>query len=196
MTLSSHVGKVCQSASFALAKIGRIRRYIDRATAERLVHAFVTSRLDANNSLLYGIPAGSIRKLQRVQNSAARVVLGVKGYHVNVDFRRKHELHWLPIKDRIAFKILMLTYKSLHGSAPTYLSDLITSHKPTRVLRSASKSLLKPPHDISTAFYGQRAFSSSAPKLWNALPLSIKNATTLAIFKAHLKTHLFNNPTS
>ena len=77
MTSASHVNRVCQSASLAIVKIGSIRKYIDRTTAERLVHAFVTSRLDANNSLMYGIPNASIRKLQRVQNSAVRLVLGV-----------------------------------------------------------------------------------------------------------------------
>ena len=195
MTSSSHVNRVCQSASLAIAKIGSIRKYIDRTTAERLVHAFVTSRLDANNSLMYGIPNASIKKLQRVQNSAVRLVLGVKGYHVNIDDLRRTKLHWLPVKDRIVFKILLLTYKSLNGLAPAYLSDLLSRYEPPRTLRSASQCLLNSPRDISTIYYGERAFATSAPKLWNALPLSIKNAPSVAVFKKLLKTHLFNNPT-
>ncbi len=85
--------KVCQLASFALAKIGRSRKYIDRPTAERLVYVFVTSRLDANNSLLYGIPNASIQRLQRIQNSAARLVLGIKLNQVDIDLLRRIELH-------------------------------------------------------------------------------------------------------
>ena len=106
MTSASHVNRVCQSASLAIAKIDSIRKYIDRTTSERLVHAFVTSRLDANNSLMYVIPNASIRKLQRVQNSAVRLVLGVKGYHANIDDLRRTKLHWLSVKDRIVFKKL------------------------------------------------------------------------------------------
>ncbi len=109
MTLSTHINNVCRSASYAISKIGQIRRFIDRVTAERLVHAFVTSRLDANNSLLYGLPMTAIAKLQRVQNSAIRLVTCIKRDQ-NIDSARK-DLHWLPIKDRITFKILLITYK-------------------------------------------------------------------------------------
>ena len=128
MTSLSHVSRVCQSASLAIAKIGGIRKYIDRTTAERLVHAFVTSRLDSNNSLMYGIPNSSIVKLQRVQNSAVRLVLGVKGYQINVNNLRRTQLHWLPITDRIVFKILLLTFNVsmawLPPTSRTFSSDI------------------------------------------------------------------------
>ena len=170
-------------------KIGQIRKYLDRKMTERLVHAFVTSRLDANNSLLYGLPNSAISKLQRVQNSAVRLVIGAKG--CNVNRVRRDELHWLSIKDRITFKILLLTYKSLHGLAPPYITDLLTVYKPSRSLRSSSQIQLIPPRNISNVYYGERAFSTSAPKLWNTLPRDIRNAKSLAIFKKQLKTHLF-----
>ena len=85
MTSVPHVNKVCRAASLAISKIGRIQKYIDRPTAERLVHAFVTFRLDANNSLLLGLPSSAMSKLQRVQNSAVRLVLGVCGHRVNIN---------------------------------------------------------------------------------------------------------------
>ena len=185
MTLSSHINNVCRSACLAISKIGQIRKYLDRKMTERLVHAFVTSRLDANNSLLYGLPNSAISKLQRVQNSAVRLVIGAKG--CNVNRVRRDELHWLSIKDRITFKILLLTYKSLHGLAPPYITDLLTVYKPSRSLRSSSQIQLIPPRNISNVYYGERAFSTSAPKLWNTLPRDIRNA----IFKKQLKTHLF-----
>lgn len=195
MTLKSHVNKVCRAACLAISKIGRIRRYIDRSTAERLIHAFVTSRLDANNSLLYGLPKSEISKLQRVQNSAVRLALGICGKHRSgISDLRRDELHWLPVQDRIVFKILMITYKSLNGLAPPYLKELLTSYQPSRTLRSSTQALLEIPRTVSTITYGERAFSVSAPKLWNALPQQIRSAKSLATFKKLLKTHLFNNP--
>ena len=87
------------------------------------LRTFKHKKRKVSNSLMYGIPSASIRKLHRVQNSVVRLVLGVKGYHVNIDDLRRTKLHWLPVKDRIVFKILLLTYKSLNGLAPAYLSD-------------------------------------------------------------------------
>ena len=184
---------MCRSASLAISKIGQIRKFIDRPTTERLVHAFVTSRLDANNSLLYGLPNAIISKLQRVQNTAVRLVIGKN--RISVSKMRRDVLHWLPVKDRIVFKILLLTFKSLNGLAPPYLKEILKPYEPTRSLRSSSHALLQTPKTVSTATYGERAFSVSAPNLWNKLPTHIKNADSLAKFKKHLKTHLFKYPT-
>ncbi|XP_072025354.1 uncharacterized protein [Amphiura filiformis] len=194
MTLLTHINNVCRSASYAISKIGRIRKFIDQATAERLVHAFATSRLDANNSLLYGLPKTAIAKLQRVQNSAIRLITCVKRDQDINAVRR--DLHWLPIRDRIVFKLLLITYKIRHGLAPAYLTDLLMDYIPTRTLRSSSQYLLQPPssREVATDYYGKRAFSVAAPSLWNSLPLAIRNADTVYKFKRQLKTHLFNNP--
>ena len=195
MTLSTHVNNICKSSFFAISKIGQIRKFINQKTAERLVHAFVTSRLDANNSLLFGLPESAIAKLQRVQNSAVRLVTCV-GRHKDINDVRRN-LHWLPIKDRIVFKLLLITYKILKGFAPTYLSEILTNYVPARPLRSSSQSLLKHPsnREVATAYYGKRAFSIAAPTLWNNIPLAIRNAISINIFKRQLKTYLFNNPT-
>ena len=193
MTLTTHVNNVCRSAYFAIHKIGQIRKFIDRKTAETLTHAFVTSRLDANNSLLYGLPATTLAKLQRVQNSALRLVTGAKK-DCNITSLRR-ELHWLSIKDRIIFKLLLVTFKAIHGMAPSYICELITIYVPKRTLRSSSQLLLSlpPRREVSTLYYGNRAFSVAAPTLWNKLPAEVRNANTLATFKRLLKTHLFNN---
>ena len=156
MTLSAHISNVCRSASYAISKIGRIRRFIDQATAERLVHAFVTSRLDANNSLLYGLPETALKKLQRAQNSAVRLVTCIRRDQSINDARQK--LHWLPIKDRIVFKLLLITFKIRHGIAPEYLAELLTERKPTRDLRSGSQSLFHRPPTRDVATILRRAF--------------------------------------
>ena len=188
LSMASHVNNICRAANFALRKIGQIRKYLDPATAEKLVHAFITSRLDCCNSVLYGLPEREIAKLQQVQNTAARMVALVKKYdHITPVLQK---LHWLPVHKRVMFKILLMTYKALHGLAPDYISDLIAEYKPTRTLRSGKKHLLKPVR-TSTA-YGRRSFAAAAPKLWNELPLTIKCANSINEFKSLLKTHLFS----
>ncbi|XP_072033195.1 uncharacterized protein [Amphiura filiformis] len=150
LNMASHINNICRSASHALYKISRIRQYLDQHTTEKLVHAFVTCRLDNNNGLLYGLPDSQISKLQRIQNSAARLVTLTKSRdHISPILR---ELHWLPIKSRITYKILLLTYKSLHGLAPLYLQELLHEYKPTRNLRSTSQFLLVTP-PVSTQSY-------------------------------------------
>ena len=84
------------------------------------------------------------------------------------------QLHWLPVKFRIDFKILMLTYKALNNQAPDYISELLTLYKPSRALRSSCQMLLVVPK-TKTKLYGDRSFAASAPILWNALPVDIKN---------------------
>ena len=188
LTMKKHLNCTCSNASQALRNIGNIRRYLDQQSTERLVHAYVTSRLDYCNSLLTGMSSSDIARLQRLQNSAARLVtLSRKHEHITPVL---HSLHWLPVNKRISFKVLLLTYKSLHGQAPAYISELLQVYRPTHQLRSSSHELLMIPSS-HTQFYGTRAFSVAAPKLWNLLPKNIRDSPTIETFKSRLKTHLF-----
>ena len=190
MNLKCHISSICSSASFALRNIGKIRKHLDRATTERLVHAFVSSRLDNCNSLLFGLPLDQIERLQSMQNTAARVeTLSSIKEHITPIL---NGLHWLTIHNRIKFKILLLTYKVLNGFAPTYLSELIQPYKNQRNLRSNNQYLLRVPKSTTTTF-GDRAFSVCAPKLWNNLPSDVKSSPSIDIFKKKLKTYLFSN---
>ena len=188
LTMSKHINKICGSASLAIRNIGRVRKYLDQHSTERLVHAFVTSRLDYCNSLLYGLPAKEISKLQRLQNSAARLVTRSKiREHITPILQ---ELHWLPVKYRITFKLLLITFKILNNCAPGYLTILLESYNPSRTLRSASQNQLVVPRS-STTTYGDRAFSIAAPKLWNSLPVNLRETISIHFFKSKVKTHLF-----
>lgn len=189
LDMKQHLKSVTSSASFAIYKIGQIRKYLDPTTTERLVHAFVSSRLDCCNSLLFGLPNCEIAKLQRIQNSAARLVSRSK-YRDHIT-PVLEELHWLPIEYRIEYKILLLTYKALCGLAPTYIKDLVCLYRPSRSLRSSSKNLLRPPSKGNTMYYSDRAFCSAAPSLWNNLPDHVRLASSVNQFKSSLKTHLF-----
>ena len=92
---------------------------------------------------------------------------------------------------RIVYKINLLTFKSMAGLSPTYLSDLLQRYIPSRTLRSSSQSLLQLPRRLPSKSYGQRSFSYAAPLLWNDLPLHIRTAANVNTFKSLLKTHLF-----
>jgi hypothetical protein len=99
-------------------------------------------------------------------------------------------LHWLPIKERIVFKVLLHTYRALNNLAPQYLTDLLEVYKPPRTLRSQDKYMLKVP-STKLHSYGDRRFDFAAATLWNSLPDKVKNSESLLAFRKSLKTYLF-----
>ena len=129
-----------------------------------------------------------IKKLQGVQNAAARKLCQIRKYdHITPVL---HELHWLLVEKRIEYIVILLTYKILHRLAPKYLTDLIGFYEPSRTLRSTSQCLLSVPSSRLKTF-GDKAFSVQAPKLWNSLPPFLRNINSLDTFKSNLKTYLF-----
>ena len=188
MSLENHVANISRAAYYHLHAIGRVRRYLDLQSAKQLVHAMVISRLDTCNSLLCNLPDTTVKRLQRVQNACAKTIMGrAKKDHVTPLLK---ELHWLPVKSRINYKLIMIVFKCLHGIAPQYLSDLLTKYEPGRSLRSENKILLVEPPS-RTKIYGNRTLSYAAPRLWNQLPLSLRQCEKLEHFKSSSKTHLF-----
>ncbi len=188
LSLKPHIAAICKSAFYQLRRISRIRRFLTLPAAKTLVHSFVSSRLDYCNSVLAGLPDSDIQKLQCVQNAAARLITHSKKYdHITPILV---DLHWLPIRSRILFKVLVLTYRALEGTAPSYIQSLVKHHTPNRALRSASKLSLSIPRS-NTISYGARAFSRFAPVQFNKLPESLSKSPTLSAFKSRLKTYLF-----
>ena len=188
LRMEEHVNAVCKTAFFHLRNIARIRPYLNRDSTEKVVHAFVTSRLDYCNSLLYGVPTMLLTKLQRVQNMAARIInRSSKCEHITPVL---YSLHWLPVKYRIEYKVGLLVFKCLHALAPSYLSVLLREYVPTRSLRSAGQGLLHVPKTRLSTF-GDCAFASFAPRLWNDLPVHIRSCASLETFKSAYKTYLF-----
>ena len=134
--------KIKYLASFYyLYNIRQIRKYLSRDSSETLIHAFVSSRLDYCNSLLYGLPQVQIDKIQRVQNKAARLIFKKPKFcHI---IPVLSQLHWLPINYHIEFKILLMTFKAIHGMAPDYICKLISRRKSAGYsLRSNIKVML------------------------------------------------------
>ena len=175
--------------NYNLYSIGKIRKYLDTPTAEKMINCSITSRLDYCNSLLYGAKGYNISQLQLCQNNAAWMLsLRRKFDHITPVLK---DLHWLPVEQRIEYKVLLLTYKALHGKAPAYISQLLSLYTPTRPLRSENKNLLRVPRCRLEGF-GRRCFAYAAPSLWNPLPTPVKCASSIDTFKSSLKTYLFD----
>ena len=139
--------------------------------------------------MFYGLPQSQYDRLQRVLNAAARVVFLIPKFdHITPILIG---LHWLPVRYRVIFKILLLVYKALHGNAPPYISDLlIPKHIGSYSLRSNEQNLLIVPKTMRKAF-GDRAFAKAGPFLWNELLADIREASTEETFKSRIKTFLF-----
>ena len=188
LTMEKHVSALVKSSYHQVRCVSRIRDYITAEACRSLVQSTITSKLDYCNVLLHKLPKSLLHRLQLVQNTCARLVTRTR--------RRDSispilvQLHWLPVEYRAMYKVLLYTYKALHGLAPQYISELVEVYVPPRSLRSASQSLLRVP--ISrTSTYGSRSFRVSAPQLWNKLPDHLKQASSLVTFKKQLKTCLF-----
>ena len=143
------------------------------------------------NSLLYGLPASYIIKLQWVQTAAARLISNTTRFdHISPVMK---DLHWLPVKYRIMFKLVVYTFKALHGNAPTYIHQLIRLKPRSNYnLRSNTKYLLLDLPNKTKKTTRDRAFFAAAPTLWKSLPDELRALGSLKTFLAQLKTHYFN----
>ena len=189
LTFDQHVQGVVKASNYHIRALRHIRPMLDREVANTIACSIVSTRLDYCNSLLYGTKVSNIKKLQRVQNSLARVVACSNlRDHITPVLK---ELHWLPVKQRIEYKVALVTHKILATGQPPYLAELVSAYKPGRPgLRSATKCQLTIPTGLGTTA-GQRTFTSAAEDVWKHLPLHIKSAKCLTIFKTRLKTELF-----
>ena len=125
-SMEAHVSAICKSAYSHIFSFNKIKKHVDRDSMEQLVHAFVTTRLDYCNALLLGVPPKLITKLQRIQNVVARMLTGTgRSEHITPVLK---SLHWLPVQQRVKFKVLVLTYNAIHQEAPAYLKELIQVH--------------------------------------------------------------------
>lgn len=184
LNLQGHIKVITKSAFYHLRNISRIKGLMTQGDLEKLIHAFISSHLDYCNSIFTGLPKKSIRQLQLIQNAAARVLTRTKKIeHITPVLK---SLHWLPVAQRIDFKVLLLVYKSLNG---LYIRDLLSWYKPSRSVRSSSSRLLTVPRTRTK--HGEAAFSFYAPHIWNTLSGECKAAETLNSFKSKIKTYLF-----
>ena len=136
------ITKACPNAYYHLHNIRRIRKFLSQEATCMIIHAFIISQIDYCNSLMNGLPVNLIKKLQRVQNTAARLVFNLRKYDRITP--APVALHWLPVKYRIEFKTLLIVFKGLHDEAPTYIQKMITPSKSKRYsIRSNEERVLK-----------------------------------------------------
>ena len=190
LDMSAQVSNACRGAYFHLFRIAKIRKCLNTAACKTLVHSLVTSRIDYGKQVLYGISDRLLHRLDMVQRSAARVVLRIRHGDRQSMTAALKQLHWLPVKWRVEYKLLVLVFRALHDQTLAYLASLITPYVPSRALRSAGQALLTVPrHNLER--YGRRSFSCAGPTLWNALLEDIRMTVNINAFKAQLKTHYF-----
>ena len=154
-----------------------------------LVCSLVLCELDHSNSLLADASKYQLDKLQKVQNNAARLIFRSS--------RREHCtpllkcLHWLPVHSRIQYKISSISFNTVTGAGPEYMSDILHIYRPSRQLRSSSDDRILHIPSIKTKSFGHRSLAYQGPSVWNQLPFTIRHSPSITAFKSALKTHLF-----
>jgi hypothetical protein len=191
LSMTQHINSIVSKCYYHLRTLGKLRPVLTCSAANSLAVATVTSRLDYCNSALWSIPASQVDRLQRIQNTAARIVTRTKtSDHIKPVLR---DLHWLPVSKRMDYKVLSLAHACMHKTAPDYLREIVPAYEPSRRLRSSSQSRFSLPavEDTNKKRSGARAFSNAAPKLWNSLPDNLKNIESASLFRKKLKAFLF-----
>ena len=188
LTMKAHVSYIARTCYFELRRLASIRRFLTSTATATLVSAFVLSRIDYCNSLLFGSTHDVTSHLRRIQNYAARTILCLlKSSSITIHLK---SLHWLPVKVRSTYKIACLCYHCHSSTAPSYVTDMLHK-KPfhTSNTRSSSytMSLLNRPAR-SKATHGDRSSSS----VWNSIPY-VRCAPSLSSFKSRLRTYLFRS---
>jgi hypothetical protein len=187
LNMNKHINEICRSCMYHIRALRSIRPSLDEATAVAIGRSIVMARVDYCNGILAGTTAKNIKKLQRIQDTLARVV-------TNAAYRQSSgpilfKLHWLPIEHRIQFKILTFAFRFHCGTLPEYLAKNLALYKPVRELRSSCRKLLTEPRAKTELV--KRSFSFIAPHLWNSLPDEIMQLSSPMQFKTRIKTYLF-----
>ena len=166
---------------------------MNRKNLVTLVHSLIVSKVDYCNSLFIGLPNVILKKVQYVLNRAARLIFNSP---LRVPTTTSLiELHWLPLKARIKFKMCLITFKAPKFNQPSYIREFLSfsSYESTLGLRSADDPYrLHEPRAIGEKGFANRSFSYIAPRLYNKLSITIKLIDSLNTFKSHLKAFLFS----
>ena len=190
MSMRCHITQVTSTCFGVLRQIRTIRRCLTSRARTMLVTCFVFARLDYCNAVFAGLPRCDLDRLQSIQNAAVRLIAGARRFdHVTPLLQARH---WLPVEQRVVFKLCVIMYKTVNSMAPSYLHDYVISPASARSshrLRSAVTGQLFVPR--TRTVLGDRAFAVAGPKAWNSLPVSVRSAPSLLTFKKHLKTYLF-----
>ena len=180
-----------RSAIFNIMRIRNIRKYLTKDACQVVVCSLVLSHIDYCNGILIGAPKTSITFLQRAQTMASKLILGRK--RLDSGTKSLQDLHWLPVLQRIKFKICLQMFKCQNNMAPDYLTNKLKRHEHIRTTRYHSSFTYDIPY-VKHKTFAARSFSVQGPKLWNELPYEMKLISDIENFKKQLKTLLFKEP--
>ena len=188
--MSNLIDQLCKSVRFQLNNVSQIRKYVSEDVCHHVIRSHVLSRLDYCNRLLTELsPSNTLRRLQSLQNWAARIIFRLDRRHDTMPLLTS--LHWLPIKQRIVFKILLFVYKFFHDQAPEYFSDCLELYRPVRTNLRSNADPFRLTFHVARSKAGDCTCTVAAAKEWNKLPSSINAAPSVDVFKKLLKTYIF-----
>ena len=189
MSMDKHISSFVKTCFHQLREFCHISNFIPKSAAIIFANAFIHSRIDYCNSLFYGLPKYSINRLQKIQNSVARIVTRTsRSSHITPVLK---SLHWPPVQYRINFKLCCITHCALSLGEPHYLNLLLIHRLNSHSLRSSSFNPLTLPF-FNKKSNGFRSFAHATSFLWNHLPNTICSALTYLSFRKSLKTYFFN----
>ena len=183
-----HINRIISSTYNMLRKVHQSRSLLDENTTKIIVQALVLLRLDYCNSILLGSPEYQLNKLQCIQNIACRVTFQLRK-HNHITHHLKL-LHWLKIRERIAYKTAFLMHRCRNNQAPVYLHEPLLSKQHEKPLRSSMTDYLNSAFCKNTHTL-RLSFSAAGSRIWNSLPLDTKIEKCTNTFRKKLKTHLF-----
>ena len=190
LSLSNQINKAKQKAICGLINISHISSLIDKKHRIQLVHSLVFSHIDFCNSLYYGLSNADLHPLQMIINSAARLIVNLPRFSHDRITPICIDLHFLPVRARVEFKICLLIFKAINCGQPHYLSDLLRPYAPESNVNLRSSGRLNEPM-FSSSTSSERCFEYYAPRLYNKLPDDIKSLNSVESFKKSLKTYIF-----
>jgi len=187
LTFKAHAQAVVKTCLFHCRALRHIRPLVSKEDANSIACSLISSRLDYCNTVMVGCSSETVTRLQRTQNVTARAVL--QAPHRTPSLPLLSSLHWLPVQQRVLYKLNTTTFKVLSCKQPPYLHELLTPYNPGRTLRSVDRSLLSVPSAKSTM--ASKAYSIAGPSAWNDLPVDLRRLPSIELFTRALKTHLY-----
>ena len=193
LTLDMHINNVTRTCYMNLRNLGRIGSKLTQSIKIQLVHSCVHSFLDNYNAVFGSLSESNLKKLQKVQNAAVRFIFSLYGknkYQSITPYLQ--QLHFLPVRYRIKYKICVTVYKCINNLAPTYLSSMISLRTPNvHQLRLDNDFFLLSTPPTPNLSKTEAAFSYSSPRIWNELSYKLRSMSTIEAFKKSLKTYYF-----
>ena len=193
LNFTYHINSLVKNCNYHIRNLYAVKRYLSKDIINSLVHSLIVSRIDYCNSLFLGLPNYLLKKIQSIINKCARLIFSLPPRTPTTPYLI--ELHWLPVRARVEFKVCLIVYKALKFNKPRYIVDLLSRSTNTISVALSSSDdpyRLYEPRAVRESLFAERSFSYAAPRLYNKLPILVREQSSVQSFKTHLKTFLFS----